>query len=196
MQKSNQMMKMKVFAILPILLILLGMFGIVSANYLVHLTYDNGKVTQDAVYYIDSATYESDEGEMNVTVGDYESALSFPLMVMHDYTNISESDTRQQVEFVTKAEAYVVVPEVPAGTNIVVSNGTDTLLNEPIKKAVDLEPKIITTPTNKTTTSTNKTTTTTDNETGAQPPAACFPVIAVPTTGALAYLFGKKKGKK
>ena len=175
---------MKALAILPILLMMLGT---VSANYLVHLTYDNGKVTQGEVYYIDSALYEADEGPMNVTVGSYESSLSFPLLMMHDYAD--PADARPQMEMLTKAEAYIIVPEAPAGTNIVVSNATDILLNEPIKKAVEMEPK--TAAKNQT----NQTVTPPVTPPG-NPPAACFPVIAVPTTGALAYIFGRKKVKK
>jgi len=173
--------------------------GVTSASYLVQLKYDNGKVTQEKVYEIDAAASALSGGDFNVTVGNFQTSFAYPIM-MKDYDvaySENMSNPPETMVIPTTFETFVVVPDVQAGANVAVKNGTAVLLNEPIKKAVEIEPK----PTSNATsgakvtpnaTQTGKTGNQTGNETGSKPGGLCLITYAVPALGAAAW-YGRRK---
>lgn len=133
---TRENMNLKFFAVL------LSISLLASASYLIQLKYEQGVVTQEEVYDVDS-TPDTGAGGYEISVGSYNTNFSFPLILVSDSpgffdangTQVLKPDADQVVKEETSGEAFIVVPEVPDGTILSISNGTHTLLNEPLKQA-------------------------------------------------------------
>ena len=132
----------KIFAIL------FFVSALANANYLVHLKYTSGAVTQESVYIVDSDANAGSSGEMELTVNNFQSNFSFPGITMYDPEDIfiyGVNRTTADSEIIgidDEADAYVIIPEVPAGSMVRVSNGTDILMDEPLMIPISVEGKI------------------------------------------------------
>ncbi|MFH1306123.1 MAG: hypothetical protein ABIH83_00495 [Candidatus Micrarchaeota archaeon] len=117
---------------------------ILNASYIVHLVYENGEVRQENVYQADDVPVpDATSGEYEVQIGNYEGNFSFPLWTFHDPRDVFDEEgqvqvrTPQYTQMVKKkefAEEFIVVPEAGAGSNLVVRNETNILLDELLKQ--------------------------------------------------------------
>ncbi len=130
------------------ILMLLTILTLISnANYLVHLKYSNGTVTQEAIYIVDNDASAGGQGEMELTVNNFQSNFSFPRITMYDPEDIfvfGVNRTTANSEIIgvdDEADAYVVIPEVPIGSMVRVSNGTDVLMDGPLMVPISVEGK-------------------------------------------------------
>lgn len=129
------------------LIVFAALLSIASANYLVHLKYENGLVTQEAVYETNASAPSETFGAYDVSVGSYSAKFSFPVWVIHDPQNLFDENGNQVKipkadEVITQetvAEALVVVPSAPPGSKLKVSNNGTVLLEEELKSPVSVE---------------------------------------------------------
>jgi len=121
--------------------------ALVNANYLMHLKYSNGTVSQEALYYVDSEIEGDSGGDMQLYVNNFSTNVSFPLITMYDPEDIfvfGVNRTTAKSEIIgidDESDAYVVIPEVPVGSMVRVSNGTNILMDEPLMIPISVEGK-------------------------------------------------------
>jgi flagellar basal body-associated protein FliL len=121
--------------IIFVMLALVLISSIVSANYLVQLKYENGVVTQEAVYETSAAPTQNYEGALNLSIGTYSTSIEFPLLVSTD----GQIGTRG-VHEVQSAETFVVIPTSTQDRTITITDVTgNTLLSEPLKEVTTPE---------------------------------------------------------
>jgi len=186
---------------------LLGLLsGFACASYIVELTYSGGVVTQTGVYYT-NAEPSSPGGNFTYTIGSSSGSLNFPILEMHDARN-NESEPAGFAPVVKKTEAvaYIVVPDsaIPstgtgASENLKVMNGTQVLLDEPLKTPTRLVPSVAP-QAGQTTTTGSSTETATPGTTQGSDDGAGLDLFIGLIIGAIAVVailvFLKKKGKK
>lgn len=156
-------MKLKFFALL------LCFCFLANAGYLIQLKYENGVVTQQEVYEIESEP-DASTGGYEVSVGGYSTNISFPIVTMNDPKGLFADNGTQVVRppsesIITEeeAETFIVFPEVPDGSELVVRNATHTLLSEPLKQPKEIKDDLDSVPN--------------------PPPAPCCPMaLAIPLT--------------
>jgi len=135
------------FFCLALCLALLSSFC--AASYLVELTYSNGVVTQAGVYYT-NAEASSPGGNLSYSIGGATGSLDFPRIQMHDAkNNESMPASYSPMTRILESTAFIIVPDsaIPAtGTanaeNLKIMNGTQVLLDEPLKSPTRLVPSV------------------------------------------------------
>lgn len=193
---------------------LLGLLpAFASASYIVELTYSGGAVTQTGVYYTD-AEPSSPGGNFTYSIAGSTGSLDFPILEMHDAKN-NESDAPSGFAPMvkkTEAVAYIVVPDsaIPStgtgagtdtGSNLKIMNGTQVLLDEPLKAPTRLVPTVAVGVAGSTTTSGTSTETTTPGTPAKGDDGAGFDlfiglIIGAVVVVAILVFLRKKKGKK
>jgi len=187
-------------AFLALLVAIFASFS--GASYLVELTYSNGLVTQTGVYYT-NAEASSPGGNFSYSIAGATGGLDFPEIVMHDANNSQgEVSGYQFMTKKTESTAYIVVPDSAissSGTaeNLKVLNGTQVLLDEPLKTPTRLVPSAVSQASQ---TTGSSTATTTPGTVSNKDDGAGFDLFIGLILGAIAIVavlvFLKKKAKK
>jgi len=180
------------------------------ASYIIELTYANDAVSQTAVYYTD-AEPSSPVGNYTYSIGSTTGSLDFPILELRDAKNNETDAPSDFAPMVKKTEAvaYIVVPDsaIPstgtgtaAGSNLKIMNGTQVLLDEPLKTPTRLVPTVVAGVAGSTTTSGSSTETTTPGTSSKGDDGAGLDLFIGLIIGAIVVVailvFLKKKAKK
>jgi len=127
-------MNKKILFTIAILLIFFNIFA--NASYILQLKYENGIITQEAVYPTDAISTPNYEGSLDLTLGNYSTTIGIPVLEAIDgpsgKVGIRES---------TSPEVFVVVDEVPTGTTLTIKDITGTtLISEPLIEVTNITP--------------------------------------------------------
>ncbi|MFA6065114.1 MAG: hypothetical protein WCW44_06260 [archaeon] len=127
-------MNKKLIFTIALLLIFFGVF--VNASYILQLKYENGIITQEAVYPSAAIATPNFEGALDLTLGNYSTTIGLPMLEAIDGPS-GKVGIREN----TSPEIFVVVSEVPVGTTLTIKDiSGNTLLSEPLKEVTNITP--------------------------------------------------------
>ena len=127
-------MNTKVLFTITLLLIFFSIFA--NASYILQLKYENGVITQEAVYPSDALATPNYEGALDLTLGNYSTTIGLPMLEAVDGPN-GKVGIREN----TSPEIFVIVNEVPVGTTLTIKDITGaTLLSEPLIEVTNITP--------------------------------------------------------